>query len=45
VHATVVATPDEAASTLAALLEEGDVVPIKGSRAAGLETVAANLRS
>jgi UDP-N-acetylmuramoyl-tripeptide--D-alanyl-D-alanine ligase len=39
-----VATAHEAATTLAELLEPGDVVLVKGSRAVGLEAVAAKLR-
>jgi UDP-N-acetylmuramoyl-tripeptide--D-alanyl-D-alanine ligase len=37
------ASADEAAESLAGLLEPGDVVLLKGSRAAGLEAVAAKL--
>ncbi|MBV8080909.1 MAG: UDP-N-acetylmuramoyl-tripeptide--D-alanyl-D-alanine ligase [Actinobacteria bacterium] len=37
------ATADEAAEGLRSLLEPGDVVLVKGSRAAGLETIAAKL--
>ncbi len=39
----LVATPDEAAELLAAQLERGDVVLVKGSRSAGLEAVAEEL--
>ncbi|HVQ59290.1 MAG TPA: UDP-N-acetylmuramoyl-tripeptide--D-alanyl-D-alanine ligase [Solirubrobacterales bacterium] len=39
----LVADPDEAAELLAALLSSGDAVLVKGSRAAGLEAVAAQL--
>jgi UDP-N-acetylmuramoyl-tripeptide--D-alanyl-D-alanine ligase len=39
----LVADPDEAAELLAARLEPGDAVLIKGSRSAGLETVAEQL--
>jgi UDP-N-acetylmuramoyl-tripeptide--D-alanyl-D-alanine ligase len=41
----MVSGPGEAAALLARLLRPADVVLIKGSRAAGLETVAANLLS
>jgi UDP-N-acetylmuramoyl-tripeptide--D-alanyl-D-alanine ligase len=37
------ATADEAAAALGGLLEPGDVVLVKGSRAAGLEAIAAKL--
>jgi UDP-N-acetylmuramoyl-tripeptide--D-alanyl-D-alanine ligase len=37
------ATADEAADALAAALRPGDVVLVKGSRAVGLEAVAAKL--
>jgi UDP-N-acetylmuramoyl-tripeptide--D-alanyl-D-alanine ligase len=37
-------TADEAADALSELVEPGDVVLIKGSRAVGLEAVAAKLR-
>jgi UDP-N-acetylmuramoyl-tripeptide--D-alanyl-D-alanine ligase len=37
-------TADEAAAALRELLQPGDVVLVKGSRAAGLETLAAKLR-
>jgi UDP-N-acetylmuramoyl-tripeptide--D-alanyl-D-alanine ligase len=36
----LVADPDEAAELLCARLEQGDVVLVKGSRSAGLETIA-----
>jgi UDP-N-acetylmuramoyl-tripeptide--D-alanyl-D-alanine ligase len=39
----LVADPDEAAELLAARLEPGDAVLVKGSRSAGLETVAEQL--
>jgi UDP-N-acetylmuramoyl-tripeptide--D-alanyl-D-alanine ligase len=39
----LVADPDEAAGLLAARLEPGDAVLVKGSRSAGLETVAEQL--
>ncbi|MFN8162412.1 MAG: UDP-N-acetylmuramoyl-tripeptide--D-alanyl-D-alanine ligase [Solirubrobacterales bacterium] len=39
----LVADPDEAAELLAAHLQPGDAVLVKGSRAAGLETVAEQL--
>jgi UDP-N-acetylmuramoyl-tripeptide--D-alanyl-D-alanine ligase len=39
----LVADPDEAAELLAAQLEPGDAVLVKGSRSAGLETVAEQL--
>ena len=39
----LVATPEEAAELLAAQLEPGDAVLVKGSRSAGLEAVAENL--
>jgi len=38
-------TADEAADTVREIVEPGDVVLIKGSRAVGLEAVAAKLRS
>jgi UDP-N-acetylmuramoyl-tripeptide--D-alanyl-D-alanine ligase len=38
-----VATADEAAEALSELLRPGDVVLVKGSRAVGLEAVAAKL--
>ena len=38
-----VATADEAADELRALLQPGDVVLVKGSRAVGLEVVAEKL--
>jgi UDP-N-acetylmuramoyl-tripeptide--D-alanyl-D-alanine ligase len=38
-----VATAEEAADALRAALRPGDVVLVKGSRAAGLEVVAENL--
>jgi UDP-N-acetylmuramoyl-tripeptide--D-alanyl-D-alanine ligase len=41
----LVATPEEAAELLAAQLEPGDVVLVKGSRSAGLEAVAETLES
>jgi UDP-N-acetylmuramoyl-tripeptide--D-alanyl-D-alanine ligase len=44
VRTSLVATAAEAAAVLARLLRPGDVVLVKGSRAAGLEAVAANLR-
>ena len=40
----LVATPEEAAELLAAQLEAGDIVLVKGSRSAGLEAVAETLR-
>ncbi len=40
----LVATPREAAELLAAQLEPGDAVLVKGSRSAGLETVAETLQ-
>jgi len=40
----LVATPEEAAELLAAQLEPGDTVLVKGSRSAGLEAVAETLR-
>jgi UDP-N-acetylmuramoyl-tripeptide--D-alanyl-D-alanine ligase len=40
----LVATPEEAAELLAAQLEPGDTVLVKGSRSAGLEDVAGTLR-
>ena len=40
----LVGAPEEAAELLAALLESGDVVLVKGSRSAGLEAVAETLR-
>ena len=39
----LVADPSEAAELLAAKLEPGDAVLVKGSRSAGLETVAEQL--
>ena len=39
------ATPEEAAELLAAQLERGDVVLVKGSRSAGLEAVADELEA
>jgi UDP-N-acetylmuramoyl-tripeptide--D-alanyl-D-alanine ligase len=39
----LVADPDEAAELLAAKLEPGDAVLVKGSRSAGLETIAEQL--
>jgi UDP-N-acetylmuramoyl-tripeptide--D-alanyl-D-alanine ligase len=39
----LVATPEEAAELLAAQLEPGDAILVKGSRSAGLEAVAAAL--
>ncbi|HEU5143528.1 MAG TPA: UDP-N-acetylmuramoyl-tripeptide--D-alanyl-D-alanine ligase [Solirubrobacterales bacterium] len=39
----LVATPEEAAELLAARLEPGDVILVKGSRSAGLERVAETL--
>jgi UDP-N-acetylmuramoyl-tripeptide--D-alanyl-D-alanine ligase len=44
VRTSLVASAAEAAVVLARLLQPGDVVLVKGSRAAGLEAVAANLR-
>jgi UDP-N-acetylmuramoyl-tripeptide--D-alanyl-D-alanine ligase len=41
----LVATPEEAAELLAAQLEDGDAVLVKGSRSAGLEAVAETLES
>ncbi|HEX8689674.1 MAG TPA: UDP-N-acetylmuramoyl-tripeptide--D-alanyl-D-alanine ligase [Solirubrobacterales bacterium] len=41
----LVATPEEAAELLAAQLEPGDAVLVKGSRSAGLEAVAETLES
>jgi UDP-N-acetylmuramoyl-tripeptide--D-alanyl-D-alanine ligase len=43
VRAQWLATAEEAADALAAMLRPGDVVLVKGSRAVGLETVAAKL--
>ena len=40
----LVATPEEAAELLAAQLEPGDTILVKGSRSAGLEAVAETLR-
>ncbi|MGE5282072.1 MAG: UDP-N-acetylmuramoyl-tripeptide--D-alanyl-D-alanine ligase [Chloroflexota bacterium] len=40
----LVASPEEAAELLAAQLEPGDTVLVKGSRSAGLEAVAESLR-
>jgi UDP-N-acetylmuramoyl-tripeptide--D-alanyl-D-alanine ligase len=40
----LVATPEEAAELLAAQLEPGDTILVKGSRSAGLEAVAESLR-
>jgi UDP-N-acetylmuramoyl-tripeptide--D-alanyl-D-alanine ligase len=40
----LVATPEEAAELLAAQLEPGDTILVKGSRAAGLEAVAETLQ-
>jgi UDP-N-acetylmuramoyl-tripeptide--D-alanyl-D-alanine ligase len=40
----LVATPEEAAELLAAQLEPGDAVLVKGSRSAGLEAVAEELK-
>jgi UDP-N-acetylmuramoyl-tripeptide--D-alanyl-D-alanine ligase len=40
----LVATPEDAAELLAAQLDRGDAVLVKGSRAAGLEAVAETLR-
>jgi UDP-N-acetylmuramoyl-tripeptide--D-alanyl-D-alanine ligase len=44
VETRYVATADEAADALAHIVQPGDVVLIKGSRAVGLEAVAAKLR-
>jgi len=41
----LVGAPEEAAELLAAQLEAGDVVLVKGSRSAGLETMAEELRA
>ncbi len=41
----LVGSPEEAAEMLAAQLEAGDVVLVKGSRSAGLEAVAEELRA
>ena len=41
----LVGDPSEATEALRGLLRPGDVVLVKGSRAAGLEAVAANLRN
>jgi UDP-N-acetylmuramoyl-tripeptide--D-alanyl-D-alanine ligase len=41
----LVGTPEEAAELLAAQLERGDVVLVKGSRSAGLEVVAEELKT
>jgi UDP-N-acetylmuramoyl-tripeptide--D-alanyl-D-alanine ligase len=43
VRAQWLATAEEAVDALAATLRPGDVVLVKGSRAVGLETVAAKL--
>jgi UDP-N-acetylmuramoyl-tripeptide--D-alanyl-D-alanine ligase len=40
----LVGAPEEAAELLAAQLEAGDIVLVKGSRSAGLEAVAETLR-
>jgi UDP-N-acetylmuramoyl-tripeptide--D-alanyl-D-alanine ligase len=40
----LVGTPEEAAELLAAQLEPGDTVLVKGSRSAGLEAAAETLR-
>jgi UDP-N-acetylmuramoyl-tripeptide--D-alanyl-D-alanine ligase len=45
IEARTVETADEAADALADLLRPGDVVLVKGSRAVGLEAVAAKLRT
>ncbi len=45
ISARLAAGPQEASEALRSLLRPGDVVLVKGSRAAGLEAVAANLRS
>jgi UDP-N-acetylmuramoyl-tripeptide--D-alanyl-D-alanine ligase len=44
VTATAVETPEDAVARLRELLQPGDVVLVKGSRSAGLEAVAANLK-
>ena len=41
----LVGTPEEAAELLAAQLEAGDIVLVKGSRSAGLEAVAETLKA
>ena len=45
IEVALAADADEAAATVAALVRPGDVVLVKGSRAVGLETVAAKLRA
>ncbi len=45
VATVLAASPAEATERLREILQPGDVVLVKGSRAAGLESVAANLRS